>query len=946
MAVNPNFPVIETAWGPAWDYNAGAVPADRYVDITGRTMGTFSGSRGRQAELDQVQAGTASVVLSNPDGAIDPANPTGPYAGRILPFQPFRQRAQWPPSVNLLNPTQATCGAGLGGTVIDTSAAGPGIFTETDPAGGQFLASGTAAQGSTVAQFAVAATATVTQWICYTAQPAVRPGQTYTVQLQVRNVTPGTTVQVTAGHRTRDARNAAASTAVGATATLVGNATAAWTQITLTATAAATAAMQFTGVQVVTAPGAACNVQVDAWQLERGAAASAWVQPGPWYGMFAGFTEHNPSQWQMDGTYGTLLPPSTDAFGLLSQVKLPDPLAAEIASHNPRFVYRLDDPAGSTSAADSTGNSPPMPVLNSKYGKGTLSFGAAVTAADPVNGVFTGSSGTVAHFGNPNVGANTYGPCTYLSLTGAGITGPVDAGTGWTRMIAFRYTGATPAYAADLWCSMDNTRNSIGAPAGTTLIISIDSTGHLVLNSSGPNSAGANLFIPPWPTVTDGNWHLVFLTQNAATGQRTFRLDDSGFAQTLPAGNTPQGLTMDSIGAFVDNQIRFTSSNFGGEIAFVAEFPTALAVSDRENLYSAWKASCAGESTDVRYARILRYAGYAGATSIQTGLTTSMGPADFGGQDAVTALQAVTDTEGGAHFVDGSGTVTFQSRAARYNTLTPAYVFGERTDLGEFPYEDCQPDQDSAHLGNQITVTQQGTGQVFTAVDDASVKAYAPRTLSRTINSLDPLECQDAAFYLASRYRQPLMRLAGITLHPSAYPALWPVCLALELGTRVRVMRRPVGAPATSYEQFVENLAWTLDDKGDAVLTVQTSPADTTPYGLFAAWHTTLKTAAAIGATTITVNNSQDNTNPLAAQLAQGQQLKVEPGVTNAETVTVSAVGNTSPGWTSAVITLTAPLAKAHAAGIAVTELLPAGQTNPAAWDSPTSQFDTATFAY
>jgi hypothetical protein len=97
-----------------------------------------------------------------------------------------------------------------------------------------------------------------------------------------------------------------------------------------------------------------------------------------------------------------------------------------------------------------------------------------------------------------------------------------------------------------------------------------------------------------------------------------------------------------------------------------------------------------------------------------------MGPADFADLDAVSALQAVVDTEGGAHWVDAAGTITFRARTARYNQLTPQFTFGERGDLGEWPYEDCQPDFDSTHLGGIVQVTQAVTGQVFTAVDAAS----------------------------------------------------------------------------------------------------------------------------------------------------------------------------------------------------------------------------------
>jgi hypothetical protein len=167
-----------------------------------------------------------------------------------------------------------------------------------------------------------------------------------------------------------------------------------------------------------------------------------------------------------------------------------------------------------------------------------------------------------------------------------------------------------------------------------------------------------------------------------------------------------------------------------------------------------------------------------------------------------------------------------------------------------------------------------------------------------------------------SRYKQPAARVCRAQAPPvGVSQALWPVLLGLELGTRVRVMKRPFEPPAIQIDGFVESIQIDWDDKGEATFTLQCSPADLTPYGLFAAWHTTLKTTVSSGVSSITVNNSQDNTNPLAAQLAVGTQIVLGQNTANQETVTVSAVGATSAGWTSAVLTLTAPTTKAHTAG-------------------------------
>jgi hypothetical protein len=128
-------------------------------------------------------------------------------------------------------------------------------------------------------------------------------------------------------------------------------------------------------------------------------------------------------------------------------------------------------------------------------------------------------------------------------------------------------------------------------------------------------------------------------------------------------------------------------------------------------------------------------------------------------------------------------------------------------------------------------------------------------------------------------------------------------------------------------------------------VTLQCSPADLTPYGVFAAWHTKLATSPSAGVTSITVNASADNTNTLARQLGPGQSLVLGQNTANQETVTVLSVGATVSGWTSAVINFTAPTTKPHTAGEWVNEPLPAGVTDPTVYDAA-SAFDAVAFAY
>ncbi|MBP5926683.1 hypothetical protein F3K32_42515 [Streptomyces sp. LBUM 1483] len=933
--LNLNWPLVEDGWGPYWNANAGATPTDRYVEVTKRTRGTVSVSRGSQYELDQVRSGEASLSLANVDAALDPLNTSGPWSGHIAPYQPYRRRAQWPPTRNILTQVQAT-GGDLGGYALGTI---PDAARLTWPLGaGTIAASATAWQGARVFNFTVPVSTAANAVIVQTAEPAVEPGAAYTHTVRVRNVATSGTLQVKPYIAWYTAGSSTPTYVDGSTVGLVGSASATWTTFTVSATAPANAAGVEIGLRVATLSAATAQVQVDGWQLEKAATATDWTCPGVWFPVYGGFMERWPSAWDMAGTYGKVAPNAVDTLALLSQQPLDAPLTMEINSHSPRFLFMLDDPSGSTTVADATGNFQPAPLAISKQGAGSFTFGAAITAASAA-GTYTGSTGTVAAVDNANPGSNTNSAATFLALHQAGITGPANPSGTWTRMIAFRYTGGSnPTDTAELWTSLS------AGDSGWRL--SITSSGQVSIFMVGGGSSPVGSSRTGGTAVADGNWHLVIVSYSHDASDLILSVDGVSVTHGINTAIEPVGLVSDTVGSLAD-VVRGNSTrrNFKGNLSYICEFPTALDTTDMANLYAAWKSACAGESTDARYARILRYAGYSGASSLQSGVTTNMGPAAIEGQDAVSALQRVVDTEGGAHYVARDGTITFRSRGARYNALTPAYVFGERTDLGEWPYEDCAMDYDSTHLSNQVTVTQEGTSQTFYARDDDSVTAYFPRPMSRALNSADAEECHDAANYLLSRYRQPAMRVSSLKLHPSANPGLWPVCLALELGTRVRVMRRPPGAPTVQVECFIENLQWEFGDNGDAWLVLQCSPADLTAYAVFAAWHTTLTSTIASGVTSITVNASADNTNPLAAQLAPGQQLTLGHGTANTETVTVLTVGTTSPGWTTATITLTAATTKSHTAGDVVCEPLPSGTTDPATWDA-VAAFDSVAFAY
>lgn len=87
----PSTPQLVVEFAPTND------PGDAsptWVDISAYVR-AFSTQRGRQTELDRIEAGTATLVLDNQDQRFDPNNASGPYYGDLKPMKRLRIRAVW-----------------------------------------------------------------------------------------------------------------------------------------------------------------------------------------------------------------------------------------------------------------------------------------------------------------------------------------------------------------------------------------------------------------------------------------------------------------------------------------------------------------------------------------------------------------------------------------------------------------------------------------------------------------------------------------------------------------------------------------------------------------------------------------------------------------------------------------------------------------------------------
>jgi hypothetical protein len=101
----------------------------------------------------------------------------------------------------------------------------------------------------------------------------------------------------------------------------------------------------------------------------------------------------------------------------------------------------------------------------------------------------------------------------------------------------------------------------------------------------------------------------------------------------------------------------------------------------------------------------------------------------------------------------------------------------------------------SAHAANTAVtlVNAQAAGVTVTASAPASIEAYGDQTLQQTSYLTDPAAITDQAQMIVNQLSVPVTRIASMTLDPAANPALWPVVLGLETGQVAQVNRRLAG---------------------------------------------------------------------------------------------------------------------------------------------------------
>ena len=801
MAINPNWPFVVTQVAFNVGGNDNSV-APVWTELTPRVR-EFECSRGRQYEIDQNQAGEGSVVFSDRDEYLNPANGASPYAGNLVPYRMILDQAMWPPAPigganNLMN---AAAGYDPGFEATAVGATPPQMLTfSTSPT----VSATNPWQGTHSLTWSVLGNGSA-QYVGFPV--LVIPNRTYTVSCYVRqsaanstklflNNAPGNMTTTTAG---------------------------AYVRLSFTFTATQPVHQVYIGS---VAPTLASTCYTDGWQLEDGSSVSTWSATGPTvYGVFRGFVERWPKSWTHNGLYGMCKAALVDPLAVLANTKLSTEVGNVFTWIKPDYYWRLDEGDGRVFADKSGNNGPSLVALDS-------TFGPAETYEPGTTGRTPGDPGKpVVKISTPQVPGVQ--PATVLQ-TGQtyapSLTPPISVGGappfGYTiAMVMTRPQPGGPDYGRVLTLAGNNFNQRLAE-----WFINSPPSAPTFSMFAGPGSGlslGVSAAYDYW---CDDLPHIYVMTVavDATNFVITGYIDGSSIGtQTLltSAFDSPITATQIQVGGLVAD---INAGDWTGEInqgVLNAEY-SHLGIWRR--VLSAYeiavlKDGVKGYPNENSGARVQRYLGYKfnGLYGASYGMS-SMGISDLAdGTALLDACQYVAGSENGNFVANASGTVLFTSRADRYLNTTADWVFGEQ----ELPYEgDITFDFDPQRVANTVKIERTG-GITATATDDASAKAYFPREFSRKINVNGDAEAVDASNWLLALFKDPHLRVEQITLNPATNPALWPVALGVAIGDRVTVKRRAISGGVTmSLDFFVEKISHSRA-KGKWTVQLQLSPA-------------------------------------------------------------------------------------------------------------------------
>lgn len=785
---NPNRPLVvvdcDFTTGPP-----GTSTANRMsLEAPSRRMAVrqIQTQRGRQYELDQSQAGTATLTITDPLEHLNPQNGASAFlvnGGAIIPYRTLTIRAYWPLTGNMFCSTVNTS--------FDPSFES-GTSTFTIGGGGTVVSSTAQHFVGSKSLLVTQVGATAPSW-AQVIVPGV-PGITVTVSVYAY-LTGGCRLQV----QTPD----------GTLSSILTTQTT-WTRITVTYVQVdAQETIVFRGTNV-TNP----TFYLDAFQVEFAASASAFATTGPTrYTLYAGYVERFPTSYDMSGKRATHPLTAVDTLAVLSRTVIAQSYKATITADNPQLYLPLSDMG------------PP-----GNFAVGGANFAKSLTPS---------ATGSLDWAGDQFLDGTNALSIAQKNPTDPPSTGATSAYTTEWNIIGggqFGYTSAN-GITIECWCkyvSGEITALQVAVvPDGKTAVPDwqfLQLTTELHAKMQGavydfPASVAVSLASLPASNLgyADSTWHYLALTLSGSGTIITANQDGVEFPFAISGG---------TLSAFWGiNNIHFNATTaFGDPQAQMSLCNVAIYTSDigstRRLAHYNRGAGYIGEHSGARVTRVLSQY-WAGATSIATGYAVMAPDYSYDTRTVLDVLQEIQDTEHGLVYVDVTNKVVFEDRTSRYLNQVALWVFGENpagASPTEYPYVGYSDDYDPTYTFTQANLSRPANSAFAPMINTASQTQFGQRILSQTVQVTTDFDLTQAGIFYLHRYAAPKVRIAKLTLNPSSNPALWPVVLSLEISQRVTVKRRS-DSLTTSNDYYIEQITHNIDsENGTWTVDLQLSP--------------------------------------------------------------------------------------------------------------------------
>lgn len=805
------------------------------------TLRGFTTQRGRQYELDQVQAGTATLDIHDPTEQLNPFNSGSLFnvlGNTLIPYRCVQIGAWW-------NPTTQS----MAGNLLNSSNRPPGFTSTYDPSfesatvGWIAFVAGSPSAGQSTAQHFDGAKSL--QVVVNTAADSIgwfvgtAPGITYTFSAYVF-VPSGATARLTL----QDWPSAV--TLTTATSSTAG----AWQRLTMTGTPSGAAVLVSVTSPSGTRP---TTFYVDAVQAEVGSSATAFTTTGPiYYPIYTGYIERYPMQWDMGGTRGLRPLECVDALAILSRTAINQSYDATIQADSP-IIYL----PWSNSTPATTSNI----IASGDTGSNVVQY---PMRGDPT--YIVSPSGSINWGGDQQPDGTPAISVTQQNALNPPANGGPNQDTYIDILNAYLSFDFVGGGMIEFWAKPVSGEMSIGgiyaaAPglstnfATSVPLLNLESSGfgNLLFNYN-PDSTTTNedFFDPPQQLLyPDNQWHYFAITVTSGNWKQTMDNTDSNNASVVTPGRI--GFTY----------ISHISANTGygdpqSQVSFGRWAYYSRDIGQTRRLAHYLRG--AGYINEKPGARVTRLLGqyWTGSVSISSGFL-AMAP-DFNydptGQGSqarfvLDVLQEIQDSERGLIYTRNDGILRFEDRVSRYTAQTALWVFGENpvgASPAEYTYQDYQADFDPTYTFSQANLTRPDNTNFAPIVNTATQTKYGQRILTQELQCNTDFDLTQAGIFYTHRYQDPKLRVSKLTLKPSANPALWGVILSLEISQRVTVTRRSAGVTITG-DFYVEQINHQVNAvNGDWTVDLQLSPVFVPT-----AWVLGDSTYGVLGSTTVPV---------------------------------------------------------------------------------------------